>query len=771
MTIRTQYVFAPTKIVGTQVNGEAPSLTVYAGQPLRLGVGKGSAPAHEWPHLASQYVLSTITLPAPIGTVTTAAAYAAIVDLQAGSDGGTKTGADGQGLRGGSFSFHTTANGQVGVLAKALGGAGALGGNGGNGGSVSVVANNDEVYSLNANVRGGAGSRATQPATSGGRGGDAGSVSTAGPLSMSIVFDGRGGAGGDGESGLSWNNNGSGTNLNGGPGTSGGAGGRGAGVSVASEYPNSTSGWKLDGGQGGAGGTGGWGGPGATTNAPETGTTGGRGGDGGPGGAGGAPGSARIGRFATTSTLEGSGGRGGNGGYGGTGGTGGTNQGGPGGSGGSGGRGGDSGAAVAGLAGAGGSGGQGGDGGYGTTLGAEGAVGLAGSEGGIASPAPTAPPPLVELTPEDEWTILVYMSGEYDTGHAPHVELDVTGTLRKLEYVRLDGEPINVVVQVDRSTAGSGDQRSIPAADLHGGDWSGTRRGLVTFNPSTEFESFRTALLPVGRRVTSADADEVELNMADPAVLADFLRWGKSVAPARRYAVVVLSHAAESYAMVADEPRVPLVAPSVMSPADFRSAFETAGLTADLLWLDTCTPQTVETLTELAGVAQLVLASQDELKFNDKGMRRNVIGWLGELAANPALTAIEAGARLIELTSVDEFTPTLSLLATQHVQGLNRALDDLVGAALAASSPALTWDRLRVQALAAPYYYVERQRDLAAFLEGVAGDAALAPLQAPASRALAALRQMNVVPPRGGGGLNVNLSVSGPTGSYPSRNL
>jgi hypothetical protein len=114
-----------------------------------------------------------------------------------------------------------------------------------------------------------------------------------------------------------------------------------------------------------------------------------------------------------------------------------------------------------------------------------------------------------------DWTILVYANADNN------LELAALQDINEMEAAG-DSQRVQVVVQVDRAWGES-------YAD---GDWVETRRYRIVGDADPD--------------VIQSDvvAELGEQNMGDPAVLADFVRWGIETYPANRYALILWNHGA-----------------------------------------------------------------------------------------------------------------------------------------------------------------------------------------------------------------------------------
>ena len=112
---------------------------------------------------------------------------------------------------------------------------------------------------------------------------------------------------------------------------------------------------------------------------------------------------------------------------------------------------------------------------------------------------------------EPKWTFMVFMNGDNNLEGAA---IDDFGEMASAGSTA----EVNLVVQIDR----------IPGFNTSNGDWTGTKRFLVTN----------------GMSPTPANAvqDLGESNMGHPQTLIDFVNWAKTNYPADYYAVIIWDH-------------------------------------------------------------------------------------------------------------------------------------------------------------------------------------------------------------------------------------
>ncbi len=113
-----------------------------------------------------------------------------------------------------------------------------------------------------------------------------------------------------------------------------------------------------------------------------------------------------------------------------------------------------------------------------------------------------------------KWTFMVYMNADNDLESAGIKDIN------EMEKIGSNGN-INIIVQCDRS----------PEYDESNGNWIGARRFYI--QKDDDFEKINSGQI--------ADLGN-SVDMGDPAVLADFIKWGVKNYPAEKYAVVIWNH-------------------------------------------------------------------------------------------------------------------------------------------------------------------------------------------------------------------------------------
>ncbi|MGX5695515.1 clostripain-related cysteine peptidase [Agromyces soli] len=261
--------------------------------------------------------------------------------------------------------------------------------------------------------------------------------------------------------------------------------------------------------------------------------------------------------------------------------------------------------------------------------------------------APAAP--AGDAEPES-WTFMVYMIG--DTDLEPYALDDIA----EMASVGSTDE-VNIVALVDRSP----DYTADPAVDLD--DWEDT------------------VAVQVQQDHLEIVDEPGELNMGDPATLADFVADTSAQFPAEHYGLVLWDHGAGWPGMGPDETDGLDVLDLAEMDEGLADGLDRAGIERlDLIGFDACLMSTYEVASVMSSHADYMVGSQ-ELEPGH--------GWnyqeLAVLAENPELTAVELGSAFIEgyAAQAEEWGTgadiTLSMLDLAEVAGVQEAVTGLAG--------------------------------------------------------------------------------------------
>jgi hypothetical protein len=275
--------------------------------------------------------------------------------------------------------------------------------------------------------------------------------------------------------------------------------------------------------------------------------------------------------------------------------------------------------------------------------------GSSGTAGGSSVVAATAQPQPTRNVGTDaaEWTVLVYLDGDNN------LESDALDDFAEMAAVG-SNERVQIVVQFDRIRSAEGWDD-----DSHG-NWSDVRRFVVErgMQPTED-----AAVEQLG-----------ELNMGDSATLEDFIDWGISSYPARRYALILWDHGASWPGVASDDTSDG----DSLSLPELASALEnalqrTGAGKLDLIGFDACLMAQIDVFHAMAPYAQVGVASA-ELEPNS-GWKWD--GWLEALNAEPTMDAGRLGPIIVE-TYMDSFSASSADEVTLSAFDLNQ-MEGIIG--------------------------------------------------------------------------------------------
>jgi hypothetical protein len=295
------------------------------------------------------------------------------------------------------------------------------------------------------------------------------------------------------------------------------------------------------------------------------------------------------------------------------------------------------------------------------------------------------------------WTVLTYMSADNNLESYGVLNVNQMETVGSTSAVKL-------AVQMDR----------IPGYDSTNGNWTDTRRALITrdTNRGVMSSSFQT----IG-----------EADMGDPNVLANFIRWGVANCPADHYVLNLWNHGGGISGVCWDDTN----ASDYLSVREVRTAISAAGTHFDVVSFDACEMAMAEVRHELNGLTNVVVASERDIPGN--GLPYDKI--CSDLAANPNMTATQLGAAMVTRYSQTYGAgQTLSMTNMATESALVTALNNFAVAAQQSAE----WTTISAARLRSAYFTDPTYRDLGTFLNVVGTTARNANLR---SAALAASSQ------------------------------
>ncbi|MFO0750341.1 MAG: clostripain-related cysteine peptidase [Myxococcota bacterium] len=180
------------------------------------------------------------------------------------------------------------------------------------------------------------------------------------------------------------------------------------------------------------------------------------------------------------------------------------------------------------------------------------------------------------------WTVLVYMVADNNLEEASVADLE--------EMAAVGGSAgLRFVVQVDRS-------KGYSTASLPGiGNWTTAKRLVVDAGGMHEV------------------SDLGEVDMTDPAVLADFIAWGNAAFPADRHMLVFWDHGGGWTGFGQDEttPGGPLLSLATVKQGVARGLQSAALVRFDVIAFDACLMATYEVARVLSPFGEYLLASEE----------------------------------------------------------------------------------------------------------------------------------------------------------------
>jgi clostripain len=242
------------------------------------------------------------------------------------------------------------------------------------------------------------------------------------------------------------------------------------------------------------------------------------------------------------------------------------------------------------------------------------------------------------------WTVLVYVDAENN------LEAEAINDFLEMAQIGSSAQ-VKIVVQMDR----------IPGYDSRYGDWTGTKRFLVS----------------AGMQPTAGSAvqDLGELDTGNAVTLSNFIVWGIQTYPAQKYAVVLWDHGGGVSGACWDD-----TSQTHLSVPDIRRALQTAaqssGVRLNMIGFDACLMSMAEVAYEVSGYADCLVSSEEVEPGN---------GWpydtvLAYANANPSATAAQFGTAIVEryIASYGSGgSETLSAVDLSKVAALKAAIDSL----------------------------------------------------------------------------------------------
>ncbi len=292
---------------------------------------------------------------------------------------------------------------------------------------------------------------------------------------------------------------------------------------------------------------------------------------------------------------------------------------------------------------------------------------------GMASAPGRSERPSADLQARAGWTVLLFSMADCD------LEEPMLEDLRQMAAVGTN-ENINLVVLCDRAAGGSDE----PLLNIR------------------DFTSAKYLLAQAGSFREVRDLGE--LNMGDPAHLSNFIAWGVSSFPARRYALIFSDHGGAWPAFGSDESAE---TGNYLDMKKFKQAMsqglKRAGLSKfDVIGFDACLMQTLETAATFRPFADYFIASEETEPGHGWDYRS-----LRVLRDDPDATPAQLGKAIIDgfeaeaKANESDNEITLSMLDLSKLAPIERLLKNLrlqPGPALKDNGPDIGRARARANA-------------------------------------------------------------------------
>lgn len=315
---------------------------------------------------------------------------------------------------------------------------------------------------------------------------------------------------------------------------------------------------------------------------------------------------------------------------------------------------------------------------YGKATAAENAAGMAPDRVEVGkfskSKSPAAPPLVPKPSPKDfptekaasygepaaakKWTILQYSAADNNLLSA------MVDDVKEMERVGSSTD-MNLVVQLDQ------------------GGSKGAARYFLDQHTNNSGGIVSPALEKLG-----------SINMADPKVLADFIKWGMEKYPAEHYALIISDHGGGWTGAISDDSHG-----GWASTPQLRESLDMAlkdGKKLDVLGFDACLMANHETTHELQGKTDFLIASEqtegaDGWPYSKLLTSQFLKDLQKALKARINISPKEFAVKAVrDASTVQGTLPTMSSMEMAQVPGLSEATNELAGKILATKTSSST---------------------------------------------------------------------------------
>lgn len=282
-----------------------------------------------------------------------------------------------------------------------------------------------------------------------------------------------------------------------------------------------------------------------------------------------------------------------------------------------------------------------------------------------------------------DWTVLVFLNADND--------LEPYGILNFNQMEKIGStDNMKIVVQMDRS----------PGYDSSNGNWTGTRRYLVTKDSDTS--TMNSQMIE----------DMGEIDMGDPDTLKEFISWGQENYPSTNYCLVIWNHGSGWRSTTSYCPQLTKnvsfddTSNSSIKTTDLPYALSGVPQQMDVIAFDASLMQMLEVAYELRDSGRILVASEE----SPPGDGYVYDTWLKKLAASPGMSATELGTVIAQEyvnSYVNRYAVTQSVIELSKLRDVAQAADEFAVAVtphITTDAAALRTARRNAQSYAFDYY-------------------------------------------------------------------
>jgi len=273
-----------------------------------------------------------------------------------------------------------------------------------------------------------------------------------------------------------------------------------------------------------------------------------------------------------------------------------------------------------------------------------------------------------------EWTFMVYLAADNNLDRAAMEDVD------EMEMVG-SSKDVRIVVLIDRWNAQAGPS-----------NWTTAKRAILLKKPGAGAQSLYDP---------AVSEDIGEVNTGDPQTLVEFVKWGATVCPSRKRALIIWNHGGgwrsfnDEFAGSSRSPQdlrnlswspTPGIravcfdagsSDDALYTKELRNALETCGVTFDIVAFDACLMGMLEVAYELKDITPYVVASEENVATDGF----NYTTLLAALGAQAGATPFQVGSLMLESYNLEYGSApnaTLALIASDRLPELVASINSLV---------------------------------------------------------------------------------------------